>query len=56
MVQKDVKISYYRKCNREFSLVFKVEGSLCYCHDMEELIQTLDVVHIVDEWKLFIDS
>ena len=56
MVEKDVKVSYYRKRNWDLSLVFKVEGSLCYCHDIEELFQTLGIVHIVNKWRLFIDS
>ena len=56
MVKKDVKVSYYRKHNRDLSLAFKVERPLCYYHDMEELFQTLGVVHIVNKWRLFIDS
>ena len=56
MVEKDVKVSYYRKRNRDLSLAFKIERPPCYCHDMEELFQTLGVVHIVKEWRAFIDS
>ena len=37
MVEKDVKVSYYRKRNRCLSSAFKVEGPICYCHDIEEL-------------------
>ena len=48
MVEKDVKVSYYSKRNRDLSLAFKVERPLCYCHDMEKLFQTLGVVHIVE--------
>ena len=56
MVEKDVKVRYYRKRNWDLSLAFKVEGPLCYCHDIEELLQTVGIVHIVNEWRLFIDS
>ena len=56
MVEKDVKVSYYRKRNRDLSSAFKIERPPCYCHDMEELFQTLGVVHIVKEWRAFIDS
>ena len=56
MVEKDVKVSYYRKRNRDLSLAFKVEGSLCNCHDIEEVFQTIGLVHIVSEWRFFIDS
>ena len=55
MVEKDVKVSYYRKCNWDLFSAFKVEGPLCYCYDIEELFQTLGIVHIVNEWRLFID-
>ena len=56
MVEKDVKVSYYRKRNWDLSSTFKVEGPLCYCHDIEELFQILGIVHIVNKWRLFIDS
>ena len=56
MVEKDDKGSYYRKRDRDLSSTFKVEGPLCCCHDIEEPFQTLGIVHIVNEWRLFIDS
>ena len=56
MVEKDVKVSYYRKRNGGLSSAFKVERPLCYCHDIEELFQILGTIHIVNEWRLFIDS
>ena len=37
MVERDVKVSYYRKRNSVLSSAFKVEGPLCYCNDIEEL-------------------
>ena len=39
MVEKNVKASYYRKCNRDFFSAFKVEGPLCYCHNIKELFK-----------------
>ena len=55
-IEKDVKASYYRKRNRDLSSAFNVEGPLCYSNDIEELFPTLDIVHIVNKWRLFIDS
>ena len=55
MVKKDVKVSYHRKRNRILSSAFKVESPFCYCHDLEELFQTLGTVYILNEWRLFID-
>ena len=56
MVEKDVKVIYYRKRNWGLSSAFKVKGPLCYCHDIKEQFQTLGIVHIVNKWRLFIDS
>ena len=56
MVEKDVIVSYYWKRDKDLSLAFTIETPPCYCHDMEELFQTLGVVHIVKEWRGFIDS
>ena len=55
MVEKDVKVSYYRKRNTGLSSAFKAEKPLCYCDDIEELFQTLGLGHIGNEWRLFID-
>ena len=55
MVEKDVQVNYNKKHNRDFSSAFKVEGPLCYCHDIKELFRTLGIVYIVDECGLFID-
>ena len=55
MVEKNVKINYYRKRNRDFFSALKFEGPLCYCHDIEKLFRTLGIFHTVDEWRFFID-
>ena len=53
MVKKDVKVSYYRKRNRDLSLAFKVE----------ELFATAMILKSyfklwvwLTKWRLFIDS
>ena len=56
IVEKDVKVRYYRKRRRDLFSTFKVEGPLCYCHDIEVLFQTQGIVHIVNKWGIFIDS
>ena len=38
------------------SRALKVEGPLCHCHYIEELLQTVDEVHFAHERKLLIDS
>ena len=45
-----------QEARKGFIFAFKVEGPLCYCHDIEELFQTQGTVHIVNKWRLFIDS
>ena len=54
--EKDVKVSHCIKRNKDLSRAFVVEGSLCYCHNVEILYQTLGEVCVADGWRLFINS
>ncbi len=36
--------------------LFKVDGPLCYCHDIIGLFTNLPQIYIAYEWRLFIDS
>ena len=38
LLQKDVLVSHYRKCNTNLLTVFRVDGPLCYCYDITSLI------------------
>lgn len=41
LVEKDVKVSYYRKRNQDLSAFFKMDGPLCYCSDIKLLFEGL---------------
>lgn len=49
-------MSHYRKRNKDLAALFKVDGPLCFCHNIEELFHKLGEVHNPHEWRLFIDS
>ena len=56
LLQKNVLVSHYRKCNTDLSTVFRVNGPLCYCYDTTSLFEKLGEDHIANEWRLFLDS
>lgn len=56
LLEKGVKVSHYRKRNRDLETFFTVDGQLCYCHDIIGLFTGLSLDHVSAEWRLFIDS
>ena len=56
LLHADVVDTHYKKCNMDLSTAFRVEGLLCYCHNIKSLFETLGEDHIVNEWLLFLDS
>ena len=49
-------ISHYRKQNVDLAATFTVDGPLCYCHNIDGLLQKLSEAHIGDEWRFFSNS
>ena len=45
-----------RKRNMDLSTVFRVDGPLCYCHNIKSLFEKLGEDHIANEWRLSLDS
>ena len=39
----------------DLSTVFRVDGPLCYCHNIKSLFEKLGEDHIANEWRLFLD-
>ena len=56
LLHADVVVTHYRKRNMDLSTVFKVDGPLCYCHNIKSLFEKLGEDHIANEWRLFLDS
>ena len=38
LLEKDVLVSRYRKCNTDLSTVFRVDGPLCYCVNINNFL------------------
>lgn len=56
LLDKNVRISYYRKRNFNLATFFTVDGPLCYCHDIHGLFTELSQTYAASDWRLFIDS
>ena len=52
----DVKVSNFRKRNNDLSRFFTIDGPLCYCNNINGLVENLSQVHSPRDWRLFIDS
>lgn len=56
LLDKNVSVSLYRKRNITFASFYKMEGSLCFCCDIDGLMNELNMKHVPSEWRIFIDS
>lgn len=58
LLQEGVLITTFRRRHKELSSFFKMEHKLCYCFDVDTLMEQLCESHTYDksEWRLFIDS
>ena len=56
LLQKDVLVSHYIKCNADLSTVLRVDGPLSYCYDITSLFEKLGEDHVASEWRLSLDS
>lgn len=56
LLDKSCKITSHRRRHERFSQYFSVSNKLCYCHDVNGLFEEIEIEHISNEWRLFIDS
>ena len=56
LLHADVVVTHYRKCNMDLSTIFRVDGPLCYCHNIKSLFEKLGEYYIANEWCHFLDS
>ena len=54
LLHADVVVTHYRKCNMDLSTIFRVDGPLCYCHNIKSLYEKLGENYIANEWCLFL--
>lgn len=56
LLAPDVKISWYRARQKDLVHFFQMDGALCFCNDVDGLMESLGMQHRPEEWRLFIDS
>lgn len=56
LLDNNTRISVYRKRQQCLSSFFSMEGSLCYCNNVKDLFENLDLPYEPSEWRLFIDG
>ncbi|KAI6661434.1 hypothetical protein LOD99_13306 [Oopsacas minuta] len=56
LLDEETKVSFFRTRQSDFSVHFEMQGPLCYCNNVDRLMELLGVQHEQSEWRLFIDS
>lgn len=56
LLAENTKVSVFRKRNEMLSSHFSKENVLCYCKDINALMNDLGFTYNPNEWRLFIDS
>ena len=56
LLADDARTSVYRKRHQNLSRFYQMSNTMCYCADINGLMEELGFQHNVDEWRLFIDS
>lgn len=53
---ENVKVTFFRDRQKHLEKYFSVEGDLVFCSDVSGLLSALNINHISDQWRLFIDA
>lgn len=56
LLQNDTVVTFYRDRNKPLMKFFAKDESICYCTDIEGLMDHLDIEYTSSEWRLFIDG
>ncbi|KAI6646865.1 hypothetical protein LOD99_9134 [Oopsacas minuta] len=56
LLDEETKVSFFRTRQSDFSVHFEMQGSLCYCNNVDRVMELLGVQHEPSEWRLFINS
>lgn len=56
LLAEGTHVTVYRKRHELMSVYFEKKGSICYCKDIEGLMDALNLSYTVEEWRLFIDA
>jgi hypothetical protein len=56
LLESKTKISHFRDRHTELAKFYDKKDNICFCADIQGLIEELDNEYIPEEWRLFIDS
>ena len=55
LLEKNVKVSYYRKSQSNIAKYFSIDVDMLYCKDVCGLIDELQLQHVPELWRMFVD-
>ena len=53
LLGEGVKITLYRKCAQNLHVLFTVKDDLCFCNDIAELFEQLEIPYDNTNWRFF---
>ena len=56
LLEKGVKITLYGKRTEDLLTLFTMKNDLCFCNDITELFEQLEIPYDKTNWRLFIDA
>ena len=56
LLRKGVKITLYRKRAQKLHILFTVKDDECFCNDIAELFERLEIPYDNTNWRLFLDA
>ena len=56
LLRKGVKITLYRKRAQKLHVMFIVKDDFCFCNDIAELFEQLEIPYDNTNWRLFLDA
>ena len=56
LLQEGTKVSSFRDRSAKLSSFYKFEDGVCYCSNVDALMEEVGSEHVASDWRLFIDS
>ena len=56
LLEKRVEITLYRKRTEDLLALFTMKDNLCFCNDITELFEQLEILYDKTNWRLFMDT
>ena len=56
LVEKEVRITLYRKRTEDLLALFSMKDYLCFCNDVYKLFEQLEIPYNKTKWQLFRDA